>query len=460
MNAIPDELLAHIMEYLSPRFCMLSVALVSKRLYEIAQSTPVWKEYILNLFPYVNITDDYCKSTFSRLCARNKAWYNPPEMICLPHKHTDAISIVELSDCGSWMYTCSWDNIACLWRQSSIDKDRFSPYSDFCDEEAIVALRWNHTKDHFVYPEHQEATLDKHIAVISGWGTDIKVITSNEEPLVLSEHEDSVKCLSRLLFDQGTFKVLSGSTDTDIKLWDIYAETSISTFQSHSKEVTKIQYIDRDMFASTSRDHRCLIWDSRSPSYCMEHTSPSGIYKLEVDREKNLIYATSYNGHVIIWELRKGVPVEHKIHDSRITCMTLLYAEDKKFGKDTPVIVTGAKDLSVCVTHGITGELLHKYDTHSGIINCVDGDQSRVISGSYDQTVRIWTQNPKCEDEDDRWLNENTQQSHVLLDDASSIANVEVLTGPLDIVSAISYNENQIMVGCGNGALYKWKFSS
>ena len=49
-------------------------------------------------------------------------------------------------------------------------------------------------------------------------------------------------------------------------------------------------------------------------------------------------------------------------------------------------------DKYVCVTDVATGKSLRKYRGHAGIVNCVkyNEDSSVILSGSTDNSVRIW----------------------------------------------------------------------
>ena len=65
---------------------------------------------------------------------------------------------------------------------------------------------------------------------------------------------------------------------------------------------------------------------------------------------------------------------------------------DAQASCDNSQICTCGMDKYVCVTDVATGKSLRKYRGHAGIVNCVkyNEDSSVILSGSTDNSVRIW----------------------------------------------------------------------
>jgi len=72
-------------------------------------------------------------------------------------------------------------------------------------------------------------------------------------------HEDSV--LSVALFTDNT-KIISGSKDRNIKLWDIETGDCLRTFIGHTKSVLSVVvFSDNTKILSASKDHTIKIWE-------------------------------------------------------------------------------------------------------------------------------------------------------------------------------------------------------
>ena len=64
----------------------------------------------------------------------------------------------------------------------------------------------------------------------------------------------------RLCFDQKQSRLLSGSKDTKIIIWDLLSESGIIKLQGHKDSITGLKLID-DLLFSSSNDNFIKIWD-------------------------------------------------------------------------------------------------------------------------------------------------------------------------------------------------------
>jgi len=62
-------------------------------------------------------------------------------------------------------------------------------------------------------------------------------------------------------------KIVSGSWDRSIKVWDIEHERCIKSYKGHGDMVWSAAYsrIEQDLFVSVSQDGRVILWDARAP---------------------------------------------------------------------------------------------------------------------------------------------------------------------------------------------------
>lgn len=71
-------------------------------------------------------------------------------------------------------------------------------------------------------------------------------------------HQDSVYCLQ---FDDE--KIVTGSRDRTIKIWDLHQYQLLHTLEGHTGSVLCLQY-NQDIIVSGSSDHTVIIWDMRT----------------------------------------------------------------------------------------------------------------------------------------------------------------------------------------------------
>lgn len=71
-------------------------------------------------------------------------------------------------------------------------------------------------------------------------------------------HQDSVYCLQ---FDD--YKIITGSRDRTIKIWDLQQYQLLYTLEGHQGSVLCLQYND-EVIISGSSDHTVIVWDMRT----------------------------------------------------------------------------------------------------------------------------------------------------------------------------------------------------
>jgi WD40 repeat protein len=59
---------------------------------------------------------------------------------------------------------------------------------------------------------------------------------------------------------------------------------------------------------------------------------------------------------------------------------------------DGQYIISGSSDQSIRVWNAITGECIHTLEEHTDLVRTLqlDGESKRIVSGSYDGTLKIW----------------------------------------------------------------------
>ncbi len=75
----------------------------------------------------------------------------------------------------------------------------------------------------------------------------------------LSGHTD---CITSLCYSFNDKKILSGSSDKTIKIWDEQTESNIKTFYGHNDSISSLYYsFDDKKIVSGSSDKTIKIWD-------------------------------------------------------------------------------------------------------------------------------------------------------------------------------------------------------
>lgn len=90
----------------------------------------------------------------------------------------------------------------------------------------------------------------------------------------LYEHDDTVHAVS---INSNKTRLVSGSSDKLIKIWDLPTQRSVSTLQGHSAKVECVVCSPNELevFLSCSQDGSILLWDMRKPKPAHRLNRPS-----------------------------------------------------------------------------------------------------------------------------------------------------------------------------------------
>ncbi|BGP04453.1 hypothetical protein JCM10049v2_000254 [Rhodotorula toruloides] len=155
-------------------------------------------------------------------------------------------------------------------------------------------------------------------------------------------HTDSVYCIQ---FDER--KIISGSRDQTIRVWDIASGTTIHTLTGHEGSVLCLQY-DSSILVTGSSDSRVIVWDLVG-----DEATGKGKY----EQKMTLV------GHAM------GV-------------LDLCF--------DDKWIVSCSKDTTTRVWNRSTGELYRVLQGHRGPVNAVQLHGDHVLTASGDALMKLW----------------------------------------------------------------------
>ncbi|WP_346291509.1 NACHT and WD40 repeat domain-containing protein [Sphaerothrix gracilis] len=173
--------------------------------------------------------------------------------------------------------------------------------------------------------------------------------TSEKPVKLLLGHRDWVNSVS---FNPDSLTLISGSSDKNIKLWDIESGNCIKSLSGHEDCIWTVAFSPSgDLFASGSDDCNIKIWDSTHLK-CI----------------KTLRY-----------------------HKSRVNSVT--------FNSNGEFLATAGLDGVINLWNPYTGQHLRSLEGHANRVQSIVFNQinNHLISCSYDETVRIWDiENGKC----------------------------------------------------------------
>ncbi|ELR24698.1 Fbox domain/WD domain, G-beta repeat-containing protein [Acanthamoeba castellanii str. Neff] len=205
----------------------------------------------------------------------------------------------------------------------------------------------------------------------------------------LSGHTDSVYCLQH-----DDEKIVSGSADKTVRIWQIRDRDSwqdldqsgdeagikcTKRLTGHTDAVMSLQY-DKDRIVTGSADNTIKVWDPVTGKCLATLQGHTGrVWSLQF--EGNRLVSGANDKTIRVWDLQTGVcTMTLQRHTHSIRCL--------QFDKNK--IMSGSNDRTIKLWDVNTGQCLHTLKGHTDWVRCLKFDDSKMASGGFDETIKLW----------------------------------------------------------------------
>jgi WD40 repeat protein len=199
-------------------------------------------------------------------------------------------------------------------------------------------------------------------------------------------------------------KIFSGSYDKTIKVWDIDTGRELHTLTGHSECINLLWIsFDNTTLVSGSIDGQIKLWDIATRielntlSYYNEEpwaiiVSPDGLKVVSINRRQKSPQA------IRLWDINIGAELNTFLSDSHITEVVVVTPDGTKIisGSDYnsfmhDIYFTGDKTIKIWDL--AQGKELHTLYGHQARILslAITPDSNKVISGSSDHSIKVWS---------------------------------------------------------------------
>ncbi len=183
-------------------------------------------------------------------------------------------------------------------------------------------------------------------------------------------------------------RIISGSDDQTVKVWDAATGQELLTLKGHVKSVNSVAIsTDGKRIISGSDDQTVKVWDAGTGQNLLTlEGHKNRVLSVAISADGKRIVSGSSDMFVIVWNTDKEkVPLTLKGHTGAVTGVV--------FSPDGKRIVSASEDHTLKVWDSSTGQpLLPPLSGHAKSVNCVafSPDGKRIVSGSDDNTVMAW----------------------------------------------------------------------
>ena len=226
--------------------------------------------------------------------------------------------------------------------------------------------------------------------IISGsWDNTIKIWDANTGECLktLEGHSNVVRSVA---YSPDGRKIISGSTDKTIKIWNANRGKYLQTLEGHSDRVYSVAYSpDGKRIISGSQDKTVKIWDANTGE-CLKTLAGHSywVYSVAYSPDGTKIISGSLDGTIKIWDVNTGA------------CLQTLEGYlpqviSVAFSPDGTKIISGSVDNTIKIWDANIGQCLKTMEGHTNSVISVaySPDGTKIISGSYDKTIKIWDAN-------------------------------------------------------------------
>jgi F-box and WD-40 domain protein 1/11 len=191
-------------------------------------------------------------------------------------------------------------------------------------------------------------------------------------------HSASILCLQ---FDEQI--MVTGSSDSTCIVWDLPSFQPKYRLLKHTAGVLDVCF-DAKYIVSCSKDATICVWSRETGNLIRQLTGHRGPVNA-VQLRGNLLVSASGDGVAKLWNLDSGACVkEFSSKDRGLAAV--------EFSDDAGSVLAGGNDQVVYRFDASTSELKHTYEGHCGLVRSLflDSPNGRVLSGSYDQSMRVY----------------------------------------------------------------------
>ncbi len=182
-------------------------------------------------------------------------------------------------------------------------------------------------------------------------------------------------------------RIVSGSRDQTLKLWDAASGEELKTLKGHSGFVSSVSFSpDGKRIVSGSYDQTIKLWDAASGEELKTLAGHAGnVYCVAFSPDGKRIVSSSGDSTLRFWDAASGEQLKTLAgHTSNVRSVA--------FSPDGTRIVSGSDDRTLKLWDATSGEELKTLAGHADSVSSVafSPDGQRIVSGSWDQTLKLW----------------------------------------------------------------------
>ena len=290
---------------------------------------------------------------------------------------------------------------------------------------------------------------------------------------ILTQTLSAKAAINSIAFNPVNRKIVSGSSDGKIAIWQLGQDRPISRWQNSSAVNAIAVSPDGQILASGGEDGNIRIWNAATGQAINTFKGHSQtITSLIFSPEGKFLISSGWERDIKIWNPDTGELNKTLLGHSQIINAIAISPDGK-------ILASGDRDRTVSIWNLATGNLINVFTGHSlGVVSlAISPDNNILASSSGDGIIKIWDLNTKKlihtldEHTDGVWslaiAGDNQTLFSASWDKTIKVWDInagtlkQTLTGHQDYIASLSFDlESQTLAsGDFQGKIYIWKLS-
>lgn len=174
--------------------------------------------------------------------------------------------------------------------------------------------------------------------------------------------------------------LICGAADGFVHIYDIRSGTEEASFWACSEDVWALQFEGNRLVCGGVHPTQALhLWDIRNKSKVRDFLGHSGLVSA-LQFEGDVLLSGSADSTVKIWDMNTGKCTHTLANSTKVFCV---YVHDGW-------VISGCDNAAAVLWDTNTGQQIRQYDGHADAILCAQFDPQRMVTGSYDKTIKVW----------------------------------------------------------------------
>lgn len=274
---------------------------------------------------------------------------------------------------------------------------RVRPWKDVYSERCVVERNWRRnlfTQRVLDNTQHKGGIsciqfCEAQNILITGSYDKTAIVWNLETGQPLRTLKGHARCIRTLQFDET--KLVTGSMDNTLRIWNYHTGQCIRTLEGHTGGVVHLNFNCR-ILASGSADSTIKIWNFQTGECFTLSGHTKGVNHVSIQKDSPTLVSSSDDGTIRIWDLdtRQCARVLNGHMAPVQTAIPSMPGFLHSFFRKQPKLIRAASPSSSSDEEEYS-PIRRRGSNASNDSNCNRSSEQIVISGSLDNTIKVWS---------------------------------------------------------------------